>query len=246
MDFNTVADDFFVNFDFQTTLALPNSRESVLHFCEAIQKEFPDMTSFYQRETGEFVLEGNHDTGSYQWMEMQTNRLLAGHFNPPDLGAARRFHQWLLERSVYFLGLSGLDVARLDVLFGFNLDFRGNRDAIINDALMGGSPLTALISTGAARCIECEPSVVVALDEDCYLQARLSVETRSDPHQVRTGQYDDEPISIYFAVRRLPQPGRLMDPRESFARQLEICEDYCRRIVVPQVVQPVIAAISAS
>ena len=73
MDFNTVADDFFVNFDFQTTLALPNSRESVLHFCEAIQKEFPDMTSFYQRETGEFVLEGNHDTGSYQWMEMQAN-----------------------------------------------------------------------------------------------------------------------------------------------------------------------------
>jgi len=168
MDFRSVADDFFVNLDLQTTLALPSSRETILQFCEAVQKEFQQMASFYQRESGQYVLEGDRDAGSYQWMELQSHQLSAGYFNPPDLPSAYELHSWLLDRVVYFLGIGGLDVEAIDVLFGLNLDYRGNRDAIVAEALLCDGPLSALAAEHPARAIECQPNLVMALSEDCY------------------------------------------------------------------------------
>jgi len=244
-EFSSAADDFFVNLNLQTTLPLPQGRETVLHFCEAVQKEFADMTSFYQRESGEFVLEADRDKGEYQWMELQSHRLTAGYFNPPRLADAYRLHHWLLERSLYYLGVSGLDVECLDVLFGFNLDYRGNRDAIVARALTANSPLAALAGEAAVTPVEFEPNVVVALDEDCSRQARLSLETRSSSYQVRTGQYDDEPVSIYFTIRQYPRPAGVLQLKQSFSEQCEVCEDLARRIVIPSIIQPIAAAIAA-
>lgn len=246
MDFGNIADDFFVNLSLQTTLALPDSRETILHFCEAVQKEFPAMTAFYQRDTGEFVLEGDRDSGSYQWMELQSRRLSAGCFNPTSLQAAYRMHRWILDRSVYYLGVSGLDVECLDVLFGFNMDYIGNRDAIVTDALLANSPLGALGNSGSAKPIECEPTFVIALDEECYLQARLSLETRSSSYQVRTGRYDEEPISVYFTVRQYPQAGKVIDVQGSYTHQCELCEDLMTRVVVPNVIKPILTAIASA
>ncbi len=245
-DFRSVADDFFVNLSLQTTLSLPDSRDTILHFFEAVQKEFPGMTSFFQRDTGEYVLEGDREGGNYQWMELQNHRLSVGYFNPDNVSQAYRLHRWILDRSVYFLGVSGLDVECLDVLFGFNLDFNGNRDAIVADALLAGSPLGALTAVSDVKPIECEPSMVIALDEECYLQARLSLETRSSSYMVRTGQYDDEPISTYFTVRRYPQPGVLLNFQESFVRQCQICEDLTRKLIIPSILEPLAAAIASA
>lgn len=245
-DVLSAADDFFVNLNLQTTLGLPTSREGILHFCEAIQKQFTQMTSFYQRESGEYVLEGNRDAGTYPWMEIHTHRLVAGLFNPGDLARAYHLHEWILQRSVYFLGVSGLDVECLDVMFGFNLDFQGNRDAIVAEALLAGSALAALVGEAQLRCIEFEPSFVLAMDEDCYRQARLSIETRSNSYQVRTGQYDDEPISVYLTVREYSRPGSLIDLKSAFDELSAACEDLAHRVVVPQVVQPIAMAISAA
>ena len=245
MDFSSIADDFFVNMSLQTTLALPSGRETILHFCEAVQKEFPSMTSFFLREGGEYVLEGDRDNGNYQWVEIQPHRLCAGFFNPPSVEEAYHLHRWLLDRSTYFLGVSGLDVDCLDMLFGFNLDYHGNRDAIIAQALLGNSPLSALMNEPSAQPLECEPSLVVSLDEACSLQARLSLETRSSSYQVRTGQYEDEPITIYLTVRRYPRQGKIVDLQEAIAEQREYCEDLAERIVVPNVIQPIASAIAA-
>jgi hypothetical protein len=246
VDFSNVADDFFVNLSLQTTLPLPRSRETVLHFCEAVQKQFADMTSFYQREGGEYVLEGDREEGCYRWMELQPHQLAAGYFNPPSLADAYSLHQWLLERCVYFLGVSGLDVEALDVLFGFNMDYRGNRDAVVAEALLAGSPMGMLAGDPRMRPTEFEPNVVVALDEQCYLQARLSLETRSSSYQIRTGQYEDEPISVYFTVRRYPVPGETIDPAASFSQQSDVCEDLVSRIIVPNVIQPIVTVIASS
>lgn len=246
MDYSGIADEFFVNLDLQTTLALPESRETILHFCEAVQKEFRGMTSFYQRESRHYVLEGDRDSGSYQWMELQPNQLSAGYFNPPDLASAYRLHSWLLDRVVYFLGIGGLDVEALDVLFGFNLDYRGNRDALVADALLAGSGLAAMAGEHPIRIVEFQPTVVMGLTEDCSLQARLSLETRCDSYQIRTGDYSDEPISIYFTVRRYPSPGGVMDLQVSFVGQCETVEDLTGRIVIPQIAQPIAAAIASA
>lgn len=245
-EFNAIADDFFVNMNLQTTLALPTSRETILHFCEAVQKEFPEMTGFYQRDSGEYVLEGDHEGGVYPWLELQTHRLSAGYFNPPSVADAHHLHSWLLNRCVYFLGISPLDVECLDVLFGFNLDFRGNRDAIVADGLLGDSPLAALAADPDVRVLECEPAMVVTLDEACCLQARLSLETRSSSYQVRTGQYADDPISVYFTIRKYAEPGKVLDLEESYLQQKEICEDMTCRTVIPNVIHPIADAISAA
>jgi len=242
-DLENVSDDFFINLNLQTTLPLPTSRETVLHFCEAVQKQFVGMTSFYHRETGEYVLEGDRDSGSYQWMELQTNQLSAGYFNPPDLQDAYELHRWLLDRCVYFLGVGGLDVESLDVMFGFNMDYRGNRDAIVAEALLSGSALGMLVTDSPVRPVEFQPNVVVGLDEQCYLQARLSLETRCSSFQIRTGQYEDEPISVYFTVRQYPVPGAVLKLAESFSHQCEVCEGLVSRILVPNVLRPIIAAI---
>ena len=245
MDYGTLADDFFVNLELQTALALPDSRETLLHFCEAVQREFKEMTSFYQRESGEFVLEGDRESGSYQWLELQSHRVSAGFFNPPQLQSAYHLHDWLLDRCVYFLGIGGIDVEALDVLFGFNLDFNGNRDALVAGALLAGSSLAGMLGEHPVRAIECQPSIVLTLSEDCYTQARLSLETRSSSYQVRTGNYDEEPISVYFTLRRYPTPGQVLDIRKSFAQQCAAGEDLLARVVIPQVIQPIADAISA-
>jgi hypothetical protein len=244
MDFSNIADDFFVNLNVQTTMKLPDSRETVLHFFEAAQKEFGSMASFFQRETGEFVLEGDRDAGKYRWCELHPNRLCAGYFNPPSLQEAYHLHRWLLERSQYYLGISGLDIEALDLLFGFNLDYQGNRDGIVADALLGDSPLAGLCEDPSIKPIEFEPNMVVSLDEECYLQGRVSIETRSTSYQVRTGQYDEEPISVYFTVRRYPAPSKPIDMLQSFQTQCELCEDITGRIVIPRILQPIAEAIA--
>jgi hypothetical protein len=243
MEFNSLADDFFVNLNVQTTLQMPNARETVLHFFEAVQKQFPGMASFFQRENCEFVLEGDRDSGSYSWAELHPSRFSTGYFNPPVLVEAYDFHRWLLERSVYYLGLSGLDIEAIDLLFGFNLDYAGNRDNVVAEALLGDSPLGGILQDDL-KPLQFEPNLVVALDEDCYLQGRLSLETRCTSYQVRTGEYDNEPISIYFTVRQYPRPDGVIKPLESFNRLAELCEDICGRLIVPQIIQPIAETIA--
>jgi hypothetical protein len=245
-EFLSAADDFFVNVNLQTVLDLPSSRETVLSFMEVIQKEFPELSNFYHREGGEFILEGDHERGTYPWLEIQKNRLTAGHFNPPALERAYHLHRRVLERCRYYLGMGGLDLECLDVLYGFNLNYSGNRDAIVAQALLGGSPLWALAAEPGARPLEFQPDFVVSLDDACCLQARLSIETRSSSYQVRTGQYEEEPITVYLTVRRYPGEGKPIAVEESFAEQCQHCEDLAQRIVVPQVIQPIAAAIAAA
>lgn len=246
MDYRTMADDFFLNVDLRTALELPRSRETVLHFYEALQKKFPYMTNLYQREGGEFVLEGDRESGSYPWVELQSRRLSAGFFNPPDSDGAFAMHRWVLESSIYFLGVSALDIEALDLLFGFNMEYQGNRDEIVCGAMLGGSALGTLPLELSGRPIECEPNLVLALDEECYLQARLSVETGGSSYQVRTGQYDEQPISVYFTVRRYPSPTNVLQIKESFDHQREVGEDLVQQCIMPNVVQPIAAAIAAA
>ena len=243
-NFNDVADDFFVNLNLQTTLALPNGRETVLQFCEAVQKQYVQMTALFQREGGEYVLEGDREAGSYQWLELFSHRLTAGYVNPPQLSDAIDYHRWLLERCRYFLGVAGLDVECLDLSFGFHLAYVGNRDAVVADALLGNCPLAAISHEGLGKVTECEPSLVFALDADCSVQVRLAIETRCNDFQIRTAEYTDEPISVYLSVRRNPVPGCVIDPDAALTDVARAAAEITERLVVPQVVQPIATAIA--
>ena len=82
--YGSFCDDFYVNMNLNTELELPRERDTILHFFERIQRQFPTMNTFYQRETGEFCLEENRETGSYRWVTVERDRVSSGYVNPEN------------------------------------------------------------------------------------------------------------------------------------------------------------------
>ena len=63
--YSSFSDDFYVNLHLNTEMELPNARETVLHFFEQVQKNYPSMKNFYCRDRGEYVLEEDKDQGHH-------------------------------------------------------------------------------------------------------------------------------------------------------------------------------------
>ena len=242
--YGSLCDDFYVNISLTTEMALPRSRETVLHFFECIQKELSPMTRFYRGEQGELTLEEDRDSGSYRWITIESDRLRSGHVNPDRLEDTYRQHALVLELAPYHLTLSDLDANSLDVLFGFDFNYTGNHDDIVAEAVFRGSPLGVLADLPGARPIDYQPSIVVGMDDTCGLQARLSIETRTSSYQVRTGEYANDPISVYLTVRQFWSTALQKTFCESFRQQCEIAEDLLNTHVLGQVVNRVAEAIA--
>ena len=185
--FAAFCEDFYVNMRLGSQLALPHSRETLLHFFERIQKAYPAMSRFRKSEAGEYNLEEDRTSQAYRWISMEQKRISSGHVNPESLDDAVKLHGLLLEMAPCHLGLSPIEVDYLDVLFGFDLAFGGNHDEIIAESLLVDSPLTCLTEEQGARAVDFQPTVTVALSDDCRLQARIDVVTRTTSYQVRTG-----------------------------------------------------------
>ena len=62
--YSSMCDDFGVYVYLNTKMKLPGRRETVLHFFDSLQKNFPTMTDFECRENGEYVLEEDREQGS--------------------------------------------------------------------------------------------------------------------------------------------------------------------------------------
>ncbi len=237
--------DFYINMRLNTQLNLPHNRETVLHFFERIQKEFPSMTQFRRYDNGDFNLEEDRRDGNYRWARLESKRLVSGYVNPPQLDDALSLHRFLLELAPYHLGISPLEIEHLEVLFGFDLAYRGNHDDIVVESLLADSPLACLMDEPGTRAVDVQPSVAVALNDDCRLQAHVEVLTRTDNYQVRTGEYNDEEISVYLTVRRY-WGDRPKEPMENlFADLFERADMLCASRVVPRIVRPISSVISS-
>ncbi len=173
--YSSLSDDFGVSVYLASKAEMPTHRETVLHFFEAIQKQFPRMTDFERRDEKEYVLEEDHDSGSYRWVSLDARRLCSGFVNPPALEDVDQQNERLLEMAPYHLGVSGLDADYLDVLYYFDFLYAGNHDEVVAEALAAGGPLESLAKLPAGRVLHYQPSVMVALDEACQLQGRLSI-----------------------------------------------------------------------
>jgi hypothetical protein len=241
----SLSDDFGVYTYLNTKLELPQGREAVLHFFDSLQKTFPRMTDFERRESGEYVLEEDRDQGSYRWVSLEGRRLSAGFVNPPSLEDADAQHERVLELAPYHLDFSPLDIEALDVLFVFDFVYAGNHDEVVAEALAVNSPLESLVQLPGSRVLNFEPAMMLSLDEHCRLQARLSIETRTNAFQVRTGQFPEAPISVYFTVRQYwgRQPFKTL--AESYQNQRRICQELVDSHVVPGVIRPLAQTIAA-
>jgi hypothetical protein len=243
--FASVCDDFYINMRLATQLSLPHNRETVLHFFERVQRQFPEMSRFRKYDNGDLSIEENRDNDSYRWVTLESRRLCAGHVNPESLDESLKLHSLLLQQAPYELGLSPVEVDYLDILFGFDLSFRGNHDEIISESLLGDSPLNCLMEEQGAKAVDIQPSITVALSEDCRLQGRIDVVTRTNSYQVRTGDYSNDVISVYLILRRY-WGDRPKDPMEKLlADMAQRGEELCINHLIPKVLKPISSVISS-
>ena len=240
----SLADDFYVNMNLATEMELPGQRETILHFFECLQKKYPTMRKFYCRDKRDFVLEEDKDQGRYRWAAVEAKRLCSGQVNPPSLESALDQHRLVLELAPALLSVSPLDCEALDLLFGFDFAFRGNHNALLAEALGVGPALDRVAEVPGCRVINYEPSLTVALDEDCRVQVRVSTETRTNAFQVRTGEFTEEQLSVYVTARQYgsldPHAGYVEAIERLFRVGLEVV-DNC---VVHQILKPLARAIS--
>jgi len=242
--YDSLCDDFYINMNLGTEMELPTNRETILHFFERVQKTYPAMRNFYCRDRGDFVLEEDKDQGAYRWCTIEPRRLCSGQVNPETIEGAMSQHRLILELAPYTLSVSPLDCEALDLLFGFDFTYRGNHNQLVAEALGVTPAMERLLEIPGATVINEEPSLTIALDEECRLQCRVSIETRTNAYQVRTGEFPEEQLSAYVTAR---QYGSL-SPDRTFAETLdklaEVCQEMLENHVVEHVLRPLARAIA--
>lgn len=245
--FGSFCDGLFVDMCLNTQLELPSGRETVLAFFERLQKQFPEMNNFSSRRNGggEYVLEQEEQGQRSKWVALESDRIVAGCADPDILDQAYTLHKEVLSLSPYMLGVSPLDIDTMDITYTLDFDYQGNHDEVIAEALLGGSSFASLMDMPNVRAVNCCPSYIIALSEDYRLQARIAVESRTSSVDVRSEKFkSDEPISLYFAIRRFPLPGPEFNVIAAFEEQCRIAENLMFDKIIPHFVQPLNSAIS--
>jgi hypothetical protein len=243
-EYGAFSDDFYINMNLSTEMDLPQGRESVLHYFEQIRRRFPKMQNFYSREKSEYVLEEEKEAGAYRWVSLEKRRVNSGVINPESYESAIEQHQSVLGLVPFELSISPLDCESLSLMFGFDFAYRGNHNDLLTEAIGISPGLERLTNAPHTKLLSFEPSLQFSLDEDCRTQCRVSFETRTTAYQVRTGDFGEEPLSVYLTVRRYDS----LDANENYADELIRLSAFGRDLVddylVPNILRPLQQAIS--
>jgi hypothetical protein len=242
--YSSLCDDFYVNMNLGTEMELPANRETVLHFFERVQKTYPTMRNFYCRERGDFVLEEDKDKGNYRWCTIESRRVCSGQVNPETIEGAMEQHRLVLELAPYMLSVSPLDCEALDLLYGFDFTYRGNHNQLVAEALGLNPAMERLAEVPGSTVISYEPSLTIALDEECRVQFRLSVETRTNAYQVRTGDFPEEQLSVYVTGRQYGSLGADKTFVETLERLGKVCHEMIENHVIEHILGPLARTIA--
>lgn len=243
--YSSLADDYYINMTLNTEMQLPNQRETVLEFFERVQRTYPSMRNFFSRENGDFVLEDDKDSGQQRWLSLEARRICSVFLNPQDPELAMEQHNLVLQLVPYMLSVSPLDCEALDYMMGFDFSYRGNHDELVAEALGTGSALDGMREIADAQVLNFEPSMTVSLDDSCRLQARLFVETRTNPYQVRRSEFNDDQITVYFTVRKYGSLTTDCSFEETLGMLRERCDEILQDYVIDEVLRPLQQAIAA-
>ena len=219
--YGALCTDFYINQKLSLKMDLPSERETILHLFEQVRKVEPGMSRF-RRYDGELSLESNRREGAYQWMSLRRTNIRTGHISP-------------------------LDVDYLELMFGFDLESRGNHDAIVYQALFEDSPLGSLLNiNGEGKVMDVQPIFGFSLtpegDEQCYFE----VKTRGRSRRGSAGRYRDEPISLFLTVRRYGPVDKLTDLPMAMESLAERCEELANDKLVPDLLTPIARRITSS
>lgn len=234
--YGSYSDDYYVNMNLNTEMDLSQNRETVLHFFEQLQRQYPSLKNFYTRERGEFVLEEDKDRGQYKWASLEPRRVSSGQVNPVSFEEAMQQHAVVLDMVPYALSISSLDCESLNLMFGFDYTYRGNHNELLAEALGIVPAFEKLSHFEGATLVGHEPSIQLAFDNDCRTQCRLSVETRTSAYHVRTGEFPEEQLSVYLTVRRYGS----LDPGETFVSSLERLGELGKNLIDNYIIENVL------
>ena len=243
-DYESLADDFYINMNLNTEMPLPQGRETILGFFERVQKSYPAMRNFYTRDNGDFVLEEDKDQGHQRWLSLEPRCIVSGFVNPAHADVAFEQHALVLQLVPYMLSVSPLDCEALDYMVGFDFTYRGNHDQLVAEALGAGTAIDSLLEVPGAQVLNFKPSMTIALDESCRTQARIMVETRTNPYQVRRGDFPEDQISVYFTVRQYGSLEPSTTYEDKFLSLRHTSERLMDEYVVDQILKPLAQAIA--
>ncbi len=241
--YNSIADDFYVNMQLQTTMDLPQSRDSLLHFFEQVQRRFPKMRNLTTRERETFLEEDKED-GTYRWVSADARKLSSGIINPNSFEDSTQLHAEVLSIIPYSLSISHHDCESLNLVYGFDFTYRGNHNLLLAETLGLPPAFDELSEIPGCQILGYEPSLQITLDGELRTQCRLSFETRTLPFSMRTGDYPEEQLSVYLALRRVDS----LLIHEKFESEIERLAEIGRGIldsyVVGNILRPLQKAIS--
>jgi hypothetical protein len=261
-------DDWYINLRLGTQMPLPQERETVLHFCQRIKKEFPHMSRFRRSDAGEINLEEDRTADSHRWLSFEPKRLACGHVNPTDVEGALRLHNTVIDLAPAFLGLTTLEIEHVDIVLGFDLTCQQNHDEVLAESLLSDSPLLSVATEADTSVLEVCPSITFTVSPDRLTQARIDIVPRSPQPMGRSGEFPEDTISVYLAVRRyvhgneanalMVGPGGGITAgsgsgdsgrgdsslRPLLADLADRCNLLASRHVVPKIVQPIASTIA--
>lgn len=255
---------YYVNLRLNLKMDLPTRRETVLGLFDRLRRQRPNLARF-RRYHNELALESDAPDdhaperhAQQEWVAVRRTSVRSGSVCPREWDDAYALHTAVIEAAPYYLDISALDIDSVEVLLGFDLAAGGNHDAIVCEALMGGTPLAALAAGGVASGpgrrapfvpVDCQPVFGVALDESLSMQAHVEIKTRS-PHRPAApttggGQHaarphaGDEPISLYLIVRRFGPFSDIAHLPAVLGEIRAAAHDLLDRFVEPKVLSPI-------
>ena len=243
--YQALCDDFYVSVRVGLKLDLAYNRETFLHFFEQVGKCFPGMCKMHRCEDQAIVLEEDRDEHSHRWLRIERDCLRFGHFNPPDLAGLNRLAEFVLEHAPYHLSLSTIDLDVLELVFGFDLEYEGNQDEVVVDALLGDHPLAVLLNDAGHTPLEFQPNFGIALDEGCSRQAYFEVKTRTSAYAVRSKEYDKDPLSVYMTLQQYWGADGSLALGPAYADLMALAEELADGHVVPLLLAPLTRTIAS-
>ncbi|HOW17391.1 MAG TPA: hypothetical protein PLC79_00005, partial [Phycisphaerae bacterium] len=169
-----------------------------------------------------------------------------GYFAPPNPPAYRQYAQFLLEQAPYHLTVSDLDIDQLEVVYGFDMEYRGNHDQLVAETLFADHPVSAFIlGDEAVHAIDCQPYLGVSLTPACDIQAYVEVKGRTSTYEVRTADYEQQFLSVFLIVRKYWGFGESMDLTRAHNELCGYADPLAAGKVVPIFVNPLAQAIAS-
>lgn len=245
--FSAHCDEYHISTRLFLKLDLGMERETVLHFFDSVKREFPTMRRLRRRDDAGLVLEDDEGGNPNRcWLRLDESSIRLGHQNPESPEDVERLSKVVLNMAPYHLTLGDLDYDHMEVVIGFDLEYRGNHDQLIAETFFSEGPLAPfLLHSPSYQVIDAQPFLGISLNEDCDTQAYVEIKSRTTTFEIRTGSYDPQSLTVFLTLRRF-WGFRDHESLITVHRQLmDHAYDIAESKVIPLVVQPLAQAIAS-